>query len=257
MVSYVAYLSAAGLSHATARSYLSAISYKCKIMGYPDPTQNFLTVKLLLGMKHLKQRTDTRLPITLQLLERLVGVLPVVCESEYESKLFAAAYTLAFFGFLRVGEFTLSPGSDRESIISMNDAAIVQANSNGCIQLTIRRSKTDQLGSGVVLSIPKVGGIVCPVHNLIEFLAIRPKFQGPLYCHFGGKCLTRYQFTSVLKKALCCIGLPSGRYNSHSFRIGAATAAAIAGHREEVIQQAGRWRSGAFKSYIRIPPLIS
>jgi hypothetical protein len=41
----------------------------------------------------------------------------------------------------------------------------------------------------------------------------------------------------------------------HSFRIGAATAAAIQGASDEDIQRMGRWKSQAFKRYIRIPVL--
>jgi len=41
------------------------------------------------------------------------------------------------------------------------------------------------------------------------------------------------------------------RYKSHSFRIGAATNAAIKGVSVDKIKTAGRWKSDAFKSYIQ------
>lgn len=44
-------------------------------------------------------------------------------------------------------------------------------------------------------------------------------------------------------------------YKGHSFRIGAATSAASMGISEQNIQVMGRWRSGAFKKYIRFPLL--
>lgn len=104
VVNFISYLSLHQRAPATARLYVSAISYNCKIMGVPDTTQQFLITKVLEGMKRLKHHSDTRLPITTKLLLRIVAVLPAICSNTYEVLLFKAAYLLAFFGFFRVGE---------------------------------------------------------------------------------------------------------------------------------------------------------
>ncbi|XP_074657153.1 uncharacterized protein LOC141910317 [Tubulanus polymorphus] len=49
-------------------------------------------------------------------------------------------------------------------------------------------------------------------------------------------------------------GFDVASYTSHSFRIGAATNAATNGVPEPVIRELGRWKSDAFKRYIRINP---
>ncbi|KAK2160937.1 hypothetical protein NP493_1618g00010 [Ridgeia piscesae] len=49
--------------------------------------------------------------------------------------------------------------------------------------------------------------------------------------------------------------LDPDKYKGHSFRIGAATAAADSGLSETQIQTMGRWKSSAFKRYVRIPVL--
>ena len=41
--------------------------------------------------------------------------------------------------------------------------------------------------------------------------------------------------------------------STHSFRIGAATTAAAAGHPRWLIQAMGRWTSDCYKVYLRIP----
>nr|XP_034307881.1 uncharacterized protein LOC117683135 [Crassostrea gigas] len=75
--------------------------------------------------------------------------------------------------------------------------------------------------------------------------------SGPLFCHYSGQPLTRYQFSSVLAKALQVLGINSKYYKSHSFRIGAATMLAQQGLSEQAIQASGRWHSQAYRSYIR------
>ena len=50
-------------------------------------------------------------------------------------------------------------------------------------------------------------------------------------------------------------GLDPTKYKAHSFRIGAATTAADMGMSETHIQLMGRWKSTAFRRYIRIPML--
>ena len=56
-----------------------------------------------------------------------------------------------------------------------------------------------------------------------------------------------------LKKALTAVGVDQSQYAGHSFRIGAATAAAMAGLQEVTIRTLGRWNSNAFMLYIRMP----
>ena len=92
---------------------------------------------------------------------------------------------------------------------------------------------------------------MCLVEVMTKFLQLRPAANGPLFCHANGSPLTRYQFATVLRKTLYNAGIPARHYGTHSFRIGAATTAAINGVPPKEIQRIGRWRSEAFRSYIR------
>lgn len=62
-------------------------------------------------------------------------------------------------------------------------------------------------------------------------------------------------FTHHLRTALAFCNLDLQRYQSRSFRIGAATTAASLGFSGIQIQNMGRLRSNAFRKYIRIPTL--
>ena len=56
-----------------------------------------------------------------------------------------------------------------------------------------------------------------------------------------------------IRDALSASGLDASKYSGHSFRSGAATTALDAGISDATIQMLGRWRSDAYKRYIKTP----
>ncbi len=56
-----------------------------------------------------------------------------------------------------------------------------------------------------------------------------------------------------MREALEEAGVDPGRYNGHSFRIGAATTAAARGLEDSTVRTLGRWKSLAYLEYIKIP----
>lgn len=237
-----------GYKHSTAQSYIAAISFYTKVSHNIDPTGQFIIRKLLQGMQRTSTHSkDSRLPITLELLNRIVSILHSACHNLYETKLFSAAFTLTFHAFLRIGEIALSKGNNPQSILQFDDVILLQSK----IQLTIKRSKTDQLGVGTILSITASHATACPFASMRAYIQYHPAKKGPLFVHFGGQPLTRYQFCATLNRCLTILGIDTTNYNSHSFRIGAATTLAMQGAHSNVIQAAGRWCSNVFHSYIR------
>ena len=229
---------------------ISAVSFFCKIKQVEDITKHFLVCKLVEGYRRSDARgKDSRLPITPTILVRVIAKLPGVCSNKFETRLFSAAYSLAFFGFLRVGELAVSSNSDHSAVLRHSDIEIMSDRKS--LQLKIRFSKTDQLGKGCIIEIGKVQGIVCPVELMQEYLSVRPSRTGPLFIHFDGTPLSRYQFSAVLQKTIKLLGMQASHFKSHSFRIGAASTMAQLGFPPEEIKNAGRWRSSAYKSYIR------
>jgi len=115
--------------------------------------------------------------------------------------------------------------------------------------LNIPSSQTDQLANTTKLVINSCNNrVICPV---INYLNARPNVQGALFCHLNHKYLTRYQVVSVLKNAKF-LKLNPKDFNTHSFRIGAATSFSVLGKSDDEIKKLGRWKSSAFSNYIRI-----
>jgi hypothetical protein len=86
--------------------------------------------------------------------------------------MFKAAFTLSFWGLLRIGEIALSEGNNAGQILAVDDVKLTLDK----LVIHLRFSKTDQTGKGVLIEIPKItGSIICPFLNVSEYLAIRPK----------------------------------------------------------------------------------
>ncbi|XP_071123182.1 uncharacterized protein [Mytilus edulis] len=206
---------------------------------------------MLRGMLRLDKRHDCRKPITIDyhILTRLLDALNLICYSVYETCLFKASFSVAFFGFLRVGEIAKSNFNENHIVKRSN---ITFGNNSGSLYIVVPSSKTDQLGNSVtiVLERYKISSI-CPVQLMSDYIAMRHKDDGHLFCHANMKTLTRYQFSNILKKTLAFLGHNPSEFNTHSLRIGAATQSFLDGLDENSIKLKGRWKSAAYKGYIR------
>ena len=245
---FIAHSFEANLSQATIKCYLAGISFVCKLNDFPDPTQKFIVKKLVEGIGRSRVNiSDARLPITDELLVSVIRVLPYVCNSTYETKLFRAAFSLAYHGLLRIGELAVSNGQI-DHIIQISHDSFLQ----NLIKIKVLSSKTDQMGRGCEIIIkPHHNKEMCPVFLLNTYLCDRPQVSGPIFCHYDGRAITRYQFVSVLKKSLERAGINNKLYSSHSFRIGRATSLSMEGVPDHIIMQLGRWKSDAYKTYAR------
>ena len=203
------HLSLKGLAYSIACTYIAALSYHCKLQRFHDPTSVFLVIKLLQGLKRARHTADSRLPITKSILTKIFQVLPCICRNDFESSLFAAAFSLAFHGLLRVGELVIHPNSSSR-VLQSSDVNVDRA--QGAINITITYSKTDQMGRGTVLNISRVGDQTCPLDKIVAF-KVRPNITGPFFCHFDSSPLTRYQFTAILSNAVKMLKL-SNKYTS-------------------------------------------
>jgi len=90
------------------------------------------------------------------------------------------------------------------------------------------------------------------VAGILPYLAARGDHHGPLFITEDGSGLTRQTFAALIGPLLS--KLNTKYYNTHSFRISAATSAAKARIPDICIKMLGRWQSDAYQCYIRTPP---
>ena len=196
---------------------------------------------LLRGIRRIQGATfhrTPRRPITVRMLLLIFRRLPLMSYTALEKSMFKAAITLAFFGMLRVSEYTSVRrfAYDSHSTLLCQD---ITFNSNHSIMtIFVRASKTDPFREGCCVRV----GVLCPVRAMREYLAMHPSGSGPLFVTARGHYLLRQDIVTLLER--CLPGITD--VNTHSFRIGGASAAASAGIADSQIQIMGIWSSGAY-----------
>ena len=167
-----------------------------------------------------------------------------------------AAFTLAFFGFLRASEFTCNSSSFDPTVhLCLRDVTFVpNIESPSHMLVFIKQSKTDPFRKGCTLTIARSTTYICSVMAMRDYLLqCKPAATSPLFTfpNIYGKWLSRASLTKELRSALQGCGLPADHCFTHSFRIGAATTAATAGVPSWLIKVLGRWNSDCYERYIR------
>lgn len=194
--------------------------------------------------------------MTLPVLTRIIQALPHVCKDHYEVALFHAVMLCAFFCFMRISEFAaVSKTNIQSSLILASDVEFTNlGQDNASVLVTFRYTKNNQMGTPQIVELIRSGDeTICPVRALTLYAQMRPKREGSFFfvCHFGGDPLTQYQFNATLKQVLIFLGLGGSPFSAHSFRIGAASTAALLGFSFDEVKAMGRWRSDAAQLYIR------
>ena len=255
---FIAYLFRFGYAPSTAQTYVSALGYFHKLRGFPDPSKMFFISSMLKGYGKLGFRQDSRLPITLPMLHKILESSTLVLPSHYIVLQFKAMCNFAFHAFLRIGEITWSHGKHAPRPLYLNQIKMLQ-DSQGIIRalkIIFLNYKHNYNNSPFALEIPWKQ-THCPMQGLLDYLQIRGDCSGPLFINADGSPVLRSQFQANLNLVLTFCHFDLQVYKGHSFRIGAATLAAQQGCSDAQIRIMGRWKSDAFKKYLRVESLVA
>ena len=251
---FIAHCYSLGLAPTTVSTYISAIGYKHKMLQMNDPTSSFLVKKMILGYHNTKKQVDCRLPVTLAVMKQLLASLAFTCPSYFLQVMLKAMYLVAFHAFLRVGEITVS-NKTSSSVLSLSDIHFTFSKEKiDGFELSIRNYKHSN-GLAKILFVKAIHSSECPVLALKAYFDLMKCKECPLFSFMDGQPVSRQFFCRQLKLSLSWAGLDNSKYKGHSFRIGAASVAAQQSINEEKLKYMGRWKSDAFRKYIRIPML--
>jgi hypothetical protein len=218
-----------GLKYSTIKLYICGIIYTfleagiISIFNSDCPSKLYRLEAVYRGIKKKEAKTTrTRLPIIFTTLKKICLLLRKGMFSPYIDCLMETARVIAFFGFLRCGEFTVLQSFDPESNACSEDITINDDHPT----LHLKSSKTDPFRLGINILLFATGSSVCPVSslkNLIEMRNCSTTDKDPFFILDNGLGLTRSYFIQHLRIIVSTLGFNSDLFNGHSFRIGAWT----------------------------------
>jgi len=237
--------------------YLAAVRALHISHGYNNPLTN--TIKLQQTLRGIQRQhftpTKQKLPITFDILCKLYDFIDHSLPTDIT---FWAAITTAHFLLLRASEFTITDSHSDDIPLLLKDATIcITSDGDEYLALRIKKSKTDQKGEGIVLYTGHTQHKVCAVCAIKSNLQLQQKIDHhgdmTLFQLANGESISRQGLITFITPLLRLAGLEPNAYSGHSFRIGGATSASIAGLQDYEIKLMGRWTSDCYKRYIRSP----
>ncbi len=221
----------------TIKRRLTSLRQWHRLQSYPDPTQDELIGKTMLGIArtHGKPKRKAR-ALDLEGLASLVEY----CDANPSRKNIRnkAALLVGYYGAFRCSELVIQTW---EQIEFVREGVIIM----------LPRSKTDQIGEGRTCPIPFGSDRICPVRALMAWREESRCHTGPVYRRItkAGKILPQpissRHWNAEFKELVLSAKLPmADQMSSHSLRRGSTTEAARRGASPQMLQRHGRWKSG-------------
>ena len=248
---FIVYLVNRGYKTSSIQTNIAALNYVHNMLGFASIASSFMIKKLILGSRHLHPCHDQRRPVRLHLLHDFVRSIDRLFPLDYETVMYKSMVLLAFHFFLRVGEYTSRNESNDHAIERKNIKFSFKSSRLRGVAITIEHFKHSS--QPVTLSL-KVGKrpAFCPVMALAKYVGLRASSGGPLYINRDGSPVTSSQFSTVFRQVVLDTNLDPKYYKPHCLRIGGTTRVHQLGFSDSRIREMGRWKSDAYKKYIRI-----
>ena len=243
---YLTHLSASS-KMSTLRRRLVSIGVVHKIKGHYLDTKHPVIVENLMGIKRKKGSIQSgKKPILINHLKQIINIID---EQKIEKIKKLRNKTLILIGF--------GGGFRRTELVSIDheDLDFVQEG----VKITIKRSKTDQFGEGMIKGLPYFSNEkYCPVTNLKNWVTLSKIKTGPIFRRFAkGSILTSHRLTDqsvalIIKDCLKLAGIENQNFSGHSLRSGFATVAAESGADERsIMAMTGHKTTQMVRRYIR------
>ncbi len=231
----------------TLRRRLVSIGVVHKMKGHYLDTKHPIIIENLLGIKRVKGSIQKgKKPILISHLKQIINTID---EQKIEEIVKLRNKTLILIGF--------GGGFRRAELISIDheDLEFVEEG----VKITLRRSKTDQFGEGMIKGLPYfTNKTYCPVTNLKNWIKISKIKSGPIFRRFiKGSALSKNRLTDqsvvlIIKDYLKLAGIENQNFSGHSLRSGFATVAAESGADERsIMAMTGHKTTQMVRRYIR------
>lgn len=232
---WLAVLARGGLSVSSLNRRLSALKAESRdrriaIPDGPELAEVWAGIRRTHGRPPRQKR-----PLVVKDLRRVVGKLPAGLQGVRDR----AILLLGFATAMRRSELAAveldGPGAGQVRLAFVAEGA----------EISIDRSKADQLGRGAVIAVP-FGTALCPIAAVEAWLKAAGIRSGPAFRRVwrggrvGDQALTDRAIAEVVKRACGRVGLNVDSFSGHSLRSGLITSASEAGASLDEIMETSR-----------------
>ena len=231
----------------TLRRRLVSISMVHKLKGHYLDSKHPIIIENLMGIRRAKGSIQKgKKPLLINHLKLIINVINDKNNNEIKKFRDKSIILIGFGGGFR-----------RTELISINHEDLEFVTEG--LKITIRKSKTDQFGEGMIKGLPYFANEkYCPVVNLKKWLEISKIKSGPIFRRLSkGPFLTENRLTDqsvvlLIKKYLNLAGIENKNFSGHSLRSGFATVAAESGADERsIMAMTGHKTTQMVRRYIR------
>ncbi len=231
----------------TLRRRLVSISMVHRLKGHYLDTKHPIIVENLMGIKRVKGSIQKgKKPLLISYLKSIINVID---EQKFDEIKKLRDKSIILIGF--------GGGFRRSELISIDheDLEFVPEG----LKITIKRSKTDQFGEGMIKGLPYFKNeSYCPVNSLKKWIKVSKIESGPIFRRFSkGSAITDKRLSDqtvvlLMKKYLNLAGIENKDFSGHSLRSGFATVAAESGADERsIMAMTGHKTTQMVRRYIR------
>ena len=244
---YLTYLSTKEVKMSTLKRRLVSIGVIHKLKGHYLDTKHPSIIENMMGIKRRKGSIQKgKKPLLINNLKILINVIDKENNEEIKKLRDRSIILIGFSGGFR-----------RNEIVSLDydDLEFVQEG----LKISLKRSKTDQFGEGLVKGLPYFeNSKYCPVISIKKWIEISKISSGAIFRRFikGSKLshnrLTDQSVALLIKHYLKIAGIESKNYSGHSLRSGFATSAAESGAEERsIMAMTGHKSTEMVRRYIK------
>tara|TARA_B110000438_G_C15683917_1_gene593632 strand:+ start:97 stop:1053 length:957 start_codon:yes stop_codon:yes gene_type:complete len=244
---YLTHLSTKNAKMSTLKRRLVSIGVIHRLKGYYLDTKHPSIIENIMGIKRRKGSVQkAKKPILINSLKRIINVIDQQKKREIKKLRDRSIILIGFSGGFRRNEIVSLDYDDLDFV------------SEG-LKITLRRSKTDQFGEGLVKALPYFNSSqYCPVVSVKKWIEISKINSGPLFRRFvkgsnlSEKRLSDQTVALLIKEYLKLAGIDSTNYSGHSLRSGFATSAAESGVEERsIMAMTGHKSTEMVRRYIK------
>ncbi len=231
----------------TLRRRLVSINMVHKLKGHYLDTKHPIIVENLMGIRRaIGSIQKGKKPILINHLKLIINIINEQKTGEIKKLRDKSLILIGFGGGFR-----------RTELISIDHEDLEFAPEG--LKITIKRSKTDQYGEGMIKGLPYFNNeTYCPIMNLKKWLKISKIKSGPIFRRFSkGSLLTDKRLTDqsvvlLIKQYLNLAGIENKNFAGHSLRSGFATVAAEFGADERsIMAMTGHKTTEMVRRYIK------